>query len=187
MAKELSGPSWVERFPDRVTTAAMTEPFRSNCEAFIAALQAAGADVTVVSTLRPMERAYLMNSAWRIGRKLAAPAQIGSLPGVDIEWVHRTTWGAVDLQASIAAAKAMIAAFGLGAYEARKSNHTLGLAIDMAITWSDTLRIANPKGATAEISSSPRTGMNKDLWEIGRRYSVIKHKTDPLHWSIDGR
>ncbi len=187
MPKQLSGPVWAERFPDLGTTAAMTEPFRSSCEAFIAALRAAGANVTVASTVRPMERAYLMNGAWRIGKRLAAPAKIGLLAGVDIEWVHRTTSGAADMNASIAAAKAMIAAYGLNFYAPQKSNHTLGLAIDMSITWSGTLRISDPKGETSDISSSPKTGMNNDLWDIGRRYGVIKHKTDRPHWSIDGR
>jgi hypothetical protein len=66
-------------------------------------------------------------------------------------------------------------------------DEVFGLVIDTSITWGDTLRIADPRGGTTNISSSPETGMNDVLRDIGRHYGVIKHKTDRPHWSIDGR
>ena len=60
MAKELSGKQWVVRFPDSKTTNALAADFRPGCEGFIAAMRTAGATVTVSSTRRPPERAYLM-------------------------------------------------------------------------------------------------------------------------------
>lgn len=187
MAKELSGPDWVARFPDLGAMAAMTEPFRSGCEAFVAALRSGGAIVAISSTVRPKERAYLMNGAWRIGKKLISADTQKSMPGVEIEWVHRKPNGAPDFGASIAAARAMIAAYDLAHYAALKSNHTLGLAIDMTIGWTGALAIIDAKGEVVTIASSPKTGMNHDVWKVGRSYGVIKHKTDQPHWSIDGR
>jgi hypothetical protein len=66
MAKELSGKKWVAKFPDAKTTASLANDFRPGCEAFIAAMRSAGATVTVSSTRRPAERAYLMHFSWRI-------------------------------------------------------------------------------------------------------------------------
>ena len=75
-ARMSSGPEWVSRFPDRGDIADLEPIFRRQCEAFIAALRAAGATVDIHSTRRPRERAYLMNGAWRIAREDASPGSI---------------------------------------------------------------------------------------------------------------
>src|SRR6266436_1643783 len=107
MAKELSGKKWVARFPDAKTTASLANDFRPGCEAFIAAMRAAGATVTASSTRRPDERAKLMHFCWRIFKQTINPQNVPAKPGVDIEWVHTNPGGSVDLSASRAAARAM--------------------------------------------------------------------------------
>jgi hypothetical protein len=56
-SKELSGAKWVARFPDGGATSALANDFRPGCEAFIAAMKAGDANVSISSTRRPVERA----------------------------------------------------------------------------------------------------------------------------------
>jgi hypothetical protein len=55
----------------------------------IAAMRAAGATVTVSSTRRPAQRAYLMYCSWRIFKQMLNPQNAPAETGVDIDWVHR--------------------------------------------------------------------------------------------------
>jgi hypothetical protein len=187
MASELSGRIWIKRFPDAGTTEALADGFRQNCQAFIAALQAAGASVDVNATRRPSERAYLMNGAWRIHNRMINPQNLPGKAGVDIEWVHRTAAGQIDLAASRAAAAEMVAAYGLAFFPSLSSRHIDGQAVDMSISWKGVLVIQDAGGVTRSIKSAPRTGMNPDLWKVGKTFHIVKHKTDRPHWSIDGK
>jgi hypothetical protein len=58
----------------------------------------------------------------------------------------------------------------------------------MSISWKGKVVIASqaPSGPVT-ILSAPRNGLNLDLRKVGRTYGVIKHPTDPPHWSTDGR
>ena len=60
MAKELSGPKWVKRFPTSRSPTDLSPEFRRQCQAFLNALAVANATVDIAATLRPPERAYLM-------------------------------------------------------------------------------------------------------------------------------
>ena len=103
-------------------------------------------------------------------------------PGVEIEWMHTDDQGDPDLAGSVAAAKAMILAYGIVHEPARWTRHTEGLAIDMHIQWEGDLAIANKI-----ISSLPRNGaQNTELRAVGASYGVIKLASDPPHWSSDG-
>jgi hypothetical protein len=70
--------------------------------------------------------------------------------------------------------------------------HTLHMertAIDMSISWSGNLHIAKQDGTIVNITTTPRTGMNLQLKEVGRSYGVIKYvggDQDKPHWSITG-
>jgi hypothetical protein len=187
VAKELSGPQWVARFPDAKTTSALADGFRPGCEAFIAAMRKAGAEVKINSTRRPSERAYLMHFAWRIHIKTLNPQNVPAQPGVDIEWVHRGADGSVDLDASRRAAVAMVKGYGIVFQPALKSRHVAGQAIDMSIGWSGTLKINRKDGTLVTVSSTPRDGFNLALRQVGKTYGVTKNPKDAPHWSTDGR
>lgn len=186
-SKELSGAQWVARFPDGGATSQLADDFRAGCEAFIAAMKAAGASVTVSSTRRPDQRAYLMHFAWKIHKQTLNPQNAPPESGVNIEWVHRTAGGAVDMTASRKAATAMVNGYGIAFAPARKSRHTEGRAIDMTIKWTGKLDIKRKNGTPTTITSTPRNGFNTQLRNVGLTYSVKKHPTDPPHWSTDGR
>ena len=191
-AREPSGSAWVARFPTSSSVADCAEPFRANLTAFVAALRAAGAVVNVAATLRPPQRAYLMHWCWSIVKAKADPRTVPAFDGVPIAWVHQDAQGDFDFAASIAGAQAMVAAYGmqnLNVAPALSSKHITGTAVDMAISWTDTLTIANLDGTAVAITSLPRTGMNPDLRTVGASYGVIKFvggASDIPHWSDDG-
>ena len=191
-AREPSGVAWVTRFPTSALVADCAQPFRTNLTAFITALRAAGAMVNVAATLRPPQRAYLMHWCWSIVKAKADPRTVPALDGVAIAWAHEDAQGDFDAAASLAGAQAMVTAYGmqnLNVAPALSSKHITGTAVDMAISWTDTLTIANRDGTTASITSLPKTGMNPDLKTVGKTYGVIKFvggATDIPHWSDDG-
>ena len=107
-------------------------------------------------------------------------------PGVDIEWVHRKGDGSVDQAASRKAAAAMVEAYDIAFRPALTSNHTAGKAVDMTISWSGSLNVANAKAKTVAITNGPRNGENPALWPVGGSYGVKKLPSDPPHWSVNG-
>ena len=191
-AREPSGVAWVTRFPTSALVADCVQPFRANLTAFIAALRAARATVNVAATRRPAQRAYLMHWCWSICKAKADPRTVPAMEGVAIAWAHDDERGDYDPGASLAAARAMVAAYGmqnLNVAPALSSKHITGTAVDMAISWTDTLAITNQDGTPATIASLPRTGMNPDLRQVGKTYGVIKFvggASDIPHWSDDG-
>jgi hypothetical protein len=114
------------------------------------------------------------------------------MDGVDIAWAHSDASGKYSREASVAAASAMVLGFGiqsLGVAPALQSRHTLGYGIDMSILWFGTLTIAEADGNLVKIASSPRTGMNSQLRQVGAAYGVIKYNRagrDEPHWSDNG-
>ncbi len=189
---EPSGPAWITRFPTSTSVADCALPFRDDLTAFIEALRAAGASVVIAATVRPRQRAYLMHWCWAIVNTRADPRSVPPLDGVAIAWAHSDEQGAYDAAASLAAARAMVTAYGmqgLSVAPALSSNHILGTAVDMAIAWNGNLTIARRDGTSVTIASLPRTGMNVDLKSVGASYGVLKFvggASDMPHWSIDG-
>jgi hypothetical protein len=177
---ELSGPQWCERFPTSRDVGALMPPFRDKVAAFIAAMRAGNAVVTINATVRPRQRAYLMHYAFLLARRRITPGAVPPLPGVDIQWVHPN---AAD---SVAAAARMSDTYGIAFEPALQSRHTQGLAIDMDISWTGDLAITSAKGGHIAIQTEPRTGMNPALWTLGAAYGVHKLAEDPPHWSSDG-
>ena len=188
MPKQLSGLRWVTKFPTSQSTDDLTEPFRTNCKKFVAAMQAAGANVTIAATLRPPQRAYLMHFSFRIAKELLDPALVPGMDGVDIEWVHRDTRGGVLLSESRDAAAMMVTGFAIVFRPALTSRHSEGNAIDMNVFWTTPeLKIKNASGSDVIINSRSKNGSNADLQKVGKSYGVLKLVTDPPHWSNDGR
>ncbi|QNB09910.1 peptidoglycan-binding domain-containing protein [Herbaspirillum frisingense] len=185
--RTVSGREWVSRFPGSSSIADLDSSFGAAVASFIAALRTAGARVVVSATYRPSERAYLMHWAWKIKHKKVSPAKVPHRAGVDIEWDHQ------DDEASIAAASAMVDAYGMSSLKiapALRSRHTERKAIDMTISWSlKELVIVDAFDAKVKIASLPRTGMNAELHTVGLSYGVIKFlrgAVDKPHWSSDG-
>ena len=166
--------------------------FRAKVEAFVDALRAAGASVTVAATYRPSQRAYLMHWSWLIVKRDLDPATVPPMDGVDINWMHEGADGKYSRTASVAAAREMVNGFNmqsLGVAPALQSRHTAGCGIDMHIRWTGTLTIADRDGKVIKIESSPRSGMNKQLHRVGATYGVLKYNRtgrDEPHWSDNG-
>lgn len=171
---ELSGALWVGRFPTSADLADLSEPFGSNVRKFLTAIANAGGTTGVSATYRPPERAYLMHYAAKLARREVLPEQIPSMAGVDINWVHPTE------SASIAAAKAMVAGYGIVYPPALRSNHTQRTAIDVTIRGMVGREIVDGDGKKVSIKKMA------DLYPVGASYGVIKLESDPPHWSIDG-
>ena len=186
MARELSGVVWVDRFPTGKSTDTLADGFRQKCEAFLAAVNNAGANVTINATLRPPERAYLMHWSFAINANEVDPEDVPEQAGVDIDWVHRKANGSPDLAASRAAAAAMVHGYDIVHEPSLKSLHIFGKAIDMSVAWDGDLKIKQKNGTTKTIGSLPRSGLNHDLWAVGATYGVLKLPSDPPHWSSNG-
>jgi hypothetical protein len=185
---ELSGPVWCGRFPGSRETSALNPDFRDNCDAFIAAIEAAGGVTDIQATYRPRERAYLMHWAHKIVKNGFDPAQVPPMAGVNIKWNHST------MQASVHAADLMSTLFGIGGLAANTapSLNTLHMsreAIDIKIWWTGNLNIASKDGMITSINITPRTGMNLQLKEVGLTYGVKKFvggNGGRPHWSTTG-
>lgn len=173
-ARELSGTQWVQRFPTSVSLQDLATPFRDNVIAFIAAIESAGGIVAISATLRPPERAYLMHYCSRLASGDVTASRIPALPGVAIQWNHGKE------AASRAAARSMRDAYQIVFPPALRSNHTLGLAIDMRISGVIGRSIARRDGTIVRIASLA------DLHPVGATYGVVKLPSDPPHWSHDG-
>jgi len=187
MTKELSGAHWTRRFSGSRDTRDLTGTFRYAVEDFIAAMKAAGIRVSINATYRPIKRSYLMHWCWRIVNDGVDTATIPPMAGLEIEWSHATA------SASVRAARDMVAALSLRRLRTRpalRSQHNLGLAIDMSISWRGMVSIKNAAGKVVQIQTGPRSGMNRKLIEVGATYGVKKYDgsgRDVPHWSNNGR
>jgi hypothetical protein len=188
VTSELSGPVWCNRFPGSSKTATLTPDFRDKCNAFIAAIEAAGGLTKINATYRPPTRAYLMHWTHKIVKNSYDPAMVPPMAGVNIKWDHPTS------EASANAAVQMSNGFAIGELAANTAPaldtlHTSREAIDMSISWTGTLNIANKDGTITAIDTTPRTGMNLQLKAVGLTYGVIKFvngNADKPHWSTTG-
>ena len=188
-AKKLSGPEWVRQFPGSRSLDDLADPFKGAAKAFVAALLNGGCSVTISSTLRPPERAYLMRFSTAIARNVKLPEDVPADPNVNIEWVHRTG-GQIDHPKSRSAAVQMMQGYGIdpsSPLPALASRHTEGKAVDMSISWTGVLSIRDARGRVVQIPDLPRSGLNPQLHKVGATYKVIKalFQDDP-HWSNDG-
>jgi hypothetical protein len=164
----------------------LVEPFRSHAIAFVAALRAAGARVDISTTTRSRRRAYLFHWSWKIALGKCRASDATSIPGVDILWDHGNE------AASKRGAQEMVTGFGLAVPPksinppALTSNHIEGLAIDMDVTWSGTIKVKDAHGADVVITHMEDVNLNTTLHRVGASYGVRKLATDAPHWSHDG-
>lgn len=172
---EPAGAQWCARFPTSSSIGDLVEPFRDGCSAFIAALKAAGASVTVSATYRPAERAYLMHWCCMIGDGGQDPAAVPAMAGVSIDW----TCGG-DRAKAKAAARAMMTGYNIAFPAALVSRHTQHRAIDMTVHWQGSISVKDHAGVAHQVAAQV------DLVPIGKTFGVIKLASDPPHWSDDG-
>lgn len=186
---ELSGRSWVSRFPTSTSLDDLDSPFKENATDFISALRNAGANVSISTTYRPPKRAFLMHYAFTIENGTDDPRNVPHMDGVDINWVHTDANGNYSREASIQAAREMKQAYGIVSRMPPSLNtrHTARNAVDMTITWTGTLNILNASGQNVAIRTTPRTGSgNIALHAVGASYGLHKLANDPPHWSDNG-
>ncbi len=162
-------------------------PFKTNVKAFIKALTDAGATIVIKATKRSKKRAYLFHWAWKISLGKCKPSDPEKITGIDIQWDHG------DDKKSKAAATEMRKGFGLKippkstVAPSLTSNHIPGKAIDMTITWADTIKIKKKNGEKVSVVFMANVNGNKILHQIGASYGVKKHIRDAPHWSFNGR
>ncbi len=194
LADNLSGGKWWDanqakyKFSNKIED--LDKDWGPKFKEFHDALVAAGAKVELTNTFRSIERQYLMYYAARIarGKMTAVEADKKEKFGIDIKWDHG------DAKKSVAAAQEMVNKFGLGnnpVAPPKDSNHAKGLAVDMNVSWTGELTIKKKDGTEVTIKTTPRDGLNKDLWEVAETYGVKKfekyNKTgDKPHWSSNG-
>ena len=191
MAKVKSGSYWVTwanaHAKNSTSLDDLVDPFKTNAKAFITALDDAGATVSVSTTRRSDQRAYLFHWCWMIGLGKAKASEATTMLGVDIEWDHG------DAEKSKQAAKEMIDGFGLAIPPSSTNapspvtNHSSGKAIDMNITWTGTIKIKKKDGTEASVLFMWDVNKNTKLHGVGASYGLVKLTTDAPHWSLDGR
>ena len=202
-----SGPDWTRLYLPSKDPKDLDEPFRSHVLAFLAALERAGVPqvskkareksgvgVTINTTYRPDERAWLMHHAWRIvfgkgrGRfSRETPTQVPDYPEGGFErlpicWVHPDQSGNPDMAASRRAAKEMEdepkTGYG-GNLAAYPSNHTRRNAIDMIIDWQGAIMVDDAKGKPQMVKTFA------DLERVAATYQIFHNQLpgEGQHWS----
>jgi hypothetical protein len=160
----------------------LAEPFKANATAFIAALEAAGADVQISTTKRDIERAWLMHGAWTVANGGAAPQDDPYNTG--IVWDHGTP------EATKQAAQEMKGPNGFNmAYDASlNSRHFSGNAVDMNITNLPASWTFTHGGETVTVDlGTGAAATNAKLHEAASTYFAVKKLVgDDPHWSDTG-
>jgi hypothetical protein len=178
--KLLSGAAWVSHFPGSKSLDDLKPDFQPKAKRFIEALKAAGVHVRISATFRPEERAYLMHYCCKVADGTVSPDKVPPKAGVEIEWAHRDADGKLNVQASRAAALAMMEAYDIQYPAALISEHTKRNAIDMTITGFENKTVKDGSGNDTELSTK------KDLFKLGATYGVLKLEVDKPHWSGNG-
>jgi peptidoglycan hydrolase-like protein with peptidoglycan-binding domain len=180
----LSGAAWWQTHQGKYLNSERLEDlepdFRTKAKAFIAALRAGGARVTISSTRRNRTRAYLMHYCWRLSEGTIAARNVPPQLGCAIAWDHG------DAAKSQAAAKDMRDLFAIIFEPSLASRHIDGKAVDMTINWTGTIKMLDGQGKTVSVGSPNNGGDNAALHRIGASYGVIKLLSDKPHWSSDG-
>jgi hypothetical protein len=180
----LSGASWWHanqaNYPNSAKLADLASPFREKAIKFIEALKAAGAQISVSSTLRNPTRAHLMHYSGKVAGGAVAPSAVPAKAGCPINWDHG------NLARSKAAAQEMFHLFNIKFPASLTSLHIPGEAVDMTIGWTGILSITDATGRVHAIGA-PRSGeTNGELHAVGATYGVHKLLSDAPHWSSTG-
>jgi peptidoglycan hydrolase-like protein with peptidoglycan-binding domain len=184
-----SGIKWISEFEGSTSLDDLAPLFRENFKKFWDAMLTAGFKLpqnAIAATFRPLERAYLMHWAYKIAVDGFDPRQVPMQKGVNIEWAHLDSKGAYDPVASKNAAKLMNNGYRSKYCPSLTSNHIAGNAVDMSYSWGTSLSIVDGNKKTVTIASGTFADCTA-LHAVAATYGVIKHPTDPPHWSVNGR
>ena len=199
----LSGAAWCSKYQDPKSTDAMNDDVKGDAAAFIAALEAAGASVTINSTVRPPERSYLMYWASKIAFSKdpeAVAKQAQSDPEKQGNVSKDITWSHGNAAKTKQAAQAMVDTYQIGSAVARKSKHNEGGAMDISISWSKKLTITGKNGEKIETKTKSglivrdTTNIDKGILAAGKTFGLLNYngpenagsKRDAVHWSRSG-
>lgn len=161
--------------------------FQGKVKEFKKALDDAGTSISIDTTKRPKERAYVLHYAWQVAKGNVQANAVPAMTGVDIVWDHG------DDTKSKAGAQEIVTAANVASKPSLTSNHIEGKAIDWTITWTGDLKIKEKGGTDRVIKTTPLNGGdpgNTELHDVGKGYGVIKGLfsiKDPPHWSFDGK
>jgi len=185
-ASNLSGAAWWRanqgKYPNSNRLEDLEGGFRDKCTRFIQVLRSAGATVSISSTLRNPTRAHLMHYSWKVAKGMIRPSDVPAHSDLNLVWDHGSD------AASRKAAQEMVDLFHMAHIASLTSNHIAGKAIDMTISWHGNLILeAHELGRGVTITSGPRSGDNLDLHRVGESFGVYKLRTDPPHWSHNGK
>lgn len=181
--KELSGPTWVDRYPANISLADLSPGFSSSVQSFLKAIQDASGTYYIIETRISPERAYLMHWAWEIANGKISAQEVDEqhpMANVAIQWDHG------DSQASMAAAEKMNRLYRSRFHSLSVLNHVNGNAIDMRISGLVGKKIKKKDGQSVEIKTDTAKLDPMELAPVGASYGVYHLPGDPLHWSVDG-
>ena len=183
-AGNLSGAAWWHanqaKYPNSKSVEDLAPAFRTSVKKFLAALAEAGASVSIETTRRNQNRAYLMHYSWMIAHGQIDSSKVPLVPGVNIVWDHS------NAAASRSAAQQMVGLFQMAHIAALNSNHISGNAIDMNINWTGIIQVKDSTGHPKPIGAPNNEAHNAALHSLGGGYGVRKLLSDPPHWSVNG-
>ena len=182
-----SGAGWVDRFPIGEELRDLDSNFVNDVREFIKMLEEGGANVEVLSTCTPPERAYLMHWAWRIAKEGFDPRNVPYMDGVDIRWWQD------DVTASREAAWEMVHGYEIADLKAPPpltSAYTEGQAIALQIRWRGELTIHRDKPDEQTITDAPWDATNPAVIALaescGLEYLLTVEDSDEVHWVMEG-
>ncbi len=192
-----SGVAWAAKFPISQEDSDFDSDMRSRWKRFTRVLEDGGANVEIIASKTPPERAYLMHWAWRIAKGEIDPRDVPDADPeeqnmedeVDIQWWHG------DLKAAQSAAQEMVDAFKIDELKvppplpSEENLYTEGKAVVALIDWRRELVLYRDKPSEMMITDEPRDATNEALIAIAEAFDLIHLYSDPdtheVHWGSD--
>jgi hypothetical protein len=182
-----SGASWVDRFPVSEDVNDLDSGFLSDLREFRSVLEEAGAELEILTTRVPPERAYLMHWAWRIAKEGFDPRQVPYMDGVDVRWWHG------DMKTSQDAAWSMVLGYEIDDLDdppPHVSAYTEGQVIAMRIRWTGALTLYRDEPQEQIIDKGPNDGTNPAIIALaelhGLEHLLTVPDSDEVHWAMAG-
>lgn len=180
-----SGAEWTERYPESIDIDDLDDKLGVGVENFINVVEQAGADVEIIRTLVPPERAYLMHWAYRIAKEGFDPDLVPYMEGVDIRWSHD------DPNLSRQAAWAMVNTFAISNLKEPPplvSPYTLGQVISMRVRWFSPLTVNRHQDDEYIIEDFPFDATNPLILMLAQKhdleYLYTVPDSDTVHFTI---
>jgi len=179
-----SGAEWwhanQQNYANSAEISDLAPSFATQVGGFIRALEAGGATVLVAATRRNRLRAYLMHYCWRLANRDIAAAKVPLERKVPIIWDHGNE--ALSRQA----AQEMLDLFDVVYKPSLTSNHIVGRAVDMKISWTEPFLLKDARGREVLIDRPREDAVHPGLHAVGATYGVRKLRSDAPHWSTNG-